>query len=375
MPWGTVGHMLAQVLTVTADDTTGALETAAACADARWRAVVVAPGGRVRSDAAATAEASPTVRVHDLRSRHLPGDEAASRVRAIVQSEPTFTAHKIDSTLRGRWALELEAVAHAGRPVLLVPAFPAAGRTCVDGTVLVDGVPVHRTAFGTDPRSPVVSSRPADVLHGAVSARDAGAVRAAFAEGARIVVADASTDADVTAAVRAAAGHPAVVVAGPAAVVATRVRLAVPGPDDAAIDTWPANGNSGIEEPVLVVSASRHPAALAQCEAAAARGVLVVQPPAGARVEDADLVLAELAARVVDHLATDGRLTTVVVVGGDTAAAVIGDQPVTVTGTLGVGVADGRVVLAGRPVRLVTKPGGFGADDAIVALLDGALPR
>lgn len=355
--------MRERVLTVTADDTTGALETAAACADAGWPAVVLAPGGGVP----ATAGAGPAVWVRDLRSRHLPADEAASRVRSVVRSEPALAAHKVDSTLRGRWAAELEAIAEAGRPVLLVPAFPAAGRACVDGTVMVDGIPVHRTQAGSDPRSPVTSSRPVEVLRAAVSARDAASAQAAFAGGARLVVADASTDADIDALVRVAAALPGTVVAGPAAVVAARVGPAS-GPGSGRRRSSCAGAL--LAGPLLVVSASRHPAALAQCEAAEAGGALVLRPPDGARVEDADRVLADLADRVLERLAREPVIATVVAVGGDTAAAVIGDEPVTVTGTLGVGVADGRVRLAGRTVRIVTKPGGFGAADAVSALFD-----
>jgi D-threonate/D-erythronate kinase len=44
------------------------------------------------------------------------------------------------------------------------PAFPAIKRTVVNGTLLVDGVPVHQTSFSRDPVSPVTRSDIVEVL-------------------------------------------------------------------------------------------------------------------------------------------------------------------------------------------------------------------
>lgn len=341
---------------VTADDTTGALETAAACASTGRPCLVVPHGVAVPASAGALI-------VLDLRSRHLPPDEAASRLRSVVDALPALRAHKIDSTLRGNWAAEVEAIAHAGRTVLMVPAFPAAGRTCVGGVVCVDGVPVHETAFADDPRSPVTTSRPTDRLPGAASAHDVGAVRAALAEGVRIVVADAADDADVAALAACVAGHPDIVLVGPAGAITAVIAPDRPGP--APMPLAPR---------VLVVSASRHPTALAQLAELRALGVTVVQPPDDASIDDADGVLARLAADAHRHLAVDPSIRTLVVVGGDTAAAVIGGAVVTVEGSLGVGVAVGSIDLpSGRTLRLVTKPGGFGEPGTLVDVLRDAL--
>ena len=348
---------------VTADDTTGALETAAACADLGWAATVRVSDDDDGEDAT---DAPATVAVLDLRSRHLPADEAAARVRGPALTAG-FRCHKIDSTLRGNWAAEVEAIAHAGRPVLVVPAFPAAGRTCVDGCVLVDGVPVHETAFGHDPRSPVTSSRPVERLHGAVGAADLAAVRTAFADGRRIVVADAVTDDDLDRWAGVAVDHPEVVLVGPAAVATSfAARLSPDLPAPTALERLVGE--------VLVVSASRHPAAAAQFERLRACGVAIVRPPDDADPADPDGVLSDLAAAALARLAAESTIRTVVVVGGDSAAAVLGRAAVHVEGALGVGIAVGRTVLAGREVRLVTKPGGFGGADTLVDVLQDVLP-
>lgn len=335
---------------------------AAACADAGMRSAVTTSNVAVVSSAAT----SPDVVVLDLRSRHLAGEAAASLLVSILEREPSFRAHKIDSTLRGNWAFETTAIAQAGRQVLLVPAFPAAGRTCVDGTVLVDGVPVHQTAFADDPRSPVTGSRPIEYLPSAVAAHDLGSVRAAFAGGARIVVADAATDADVAALAAHAADHPEVVVVGPAAVVTSLFTGAlVSGGDSQSVVSPPRR----LEARALVVSASQHPIAIAQLTELALLGIEVVRPQRDARLDDAARVLCQLAAVVHARLAADSTITTLVSVGGDTTAAMIGDAVVIVEGTIGVGIAVGSIEFHGRPLRLVTKPGGFGVAGTLVDVL------
>src|SRR5262249_24425294 len=44
------------------------------------------------------------------------------------------------------------------RPIHFAPAYPALGRTVVNGTLLVNGVPVAQTEFGADRFNPIVES-------------------------------------------------------------------------------------------------------------------------------------------------------------------------------------------------------------------------
>ncbi len=62
-----------------------------------------------------------------------------------------------------------------------------------------------------------------------------------------------------------------------------------------------------------------------------------------------------------------GRRRTVVLVGGDTTAAVLGTSPMRVGGTLAPGVAWGAMP---DGVHLVTKPGGFGGASTLVDLFE-----
>ncbi|HTN80885.1 MAG TPA: four-carbon acid sugar kinase family protein [Acidimicrobiales bacterium] len=342
-------------LIVLADDRTGAFETAGACADLGARAAVVPFGVEPPDDAQCV--------VVDLATRHLP--YGAARVRA-ADAHPA-AAHKIDSTLRGNWAHELVARHEAsGRPVLVVPAFPAAGRTCEGGIVLVHGVPVADGDASADVRGPVRSSRPADHL------RDAGAgavdeLLPAEAErwldgpSAAFAVCDADTDADLAAVTRSWSRHRTVIPAGTAATIAAAARAVVTLKGSPL--TRPRLGL-----PALIVCASTHPVALAQVAVAEAAGVEVLRPQTTYRGDPAQIA-AVLGAEARAALST-GAFRTIVLVGGDTAASVLGDAAVTVGGTVGTGIAWSRPWGDDGPVAL-TKPGGFGVATTLVDLLSG----
>ena len=342
---------------VVADDRTGALETAGACADLGCEAVVVPFGpGAERTVARCV--------VIDLGSRHLPGTEAAKRAAAA----PDDAAHKIDSTLRGNWAHELVGRRRAsGRRVLVVPAFPAAGRTCVDGVVLVDGRPVSEGDAANDVRGGVRSSRPAEHLLQAGATSVDVVSRETVAtwlsdRASEIAVCDATTDSDLQAVVSLWNGHRDVVLAGTAATVAAGAAASLepmgmrPKPPDCA-------------GPVLIVCGSLHPMARAQAATAKAAGATVLV--SDATEGDAALVAAALGVEARELLAAHA-FGTVVVVGGDTAAAVLGETEVRVGGTIVPGVAWSRP-WGDRGPLVLTKPGGFGTASTLVDVLGSAL--
>ena len=75
-------------------------------------------------------------------------------------SRPGVLALRIDSTLRGNWGAETAALL-AGRAapdlVVITPAYPEAGRRCVDGQVTVGGRPLAEAVSGL-PGAPTSSS-------------------------------------------------------------------------------------------------------------------------------------------------------------------------------------------------------------------------
>ena len=351
--------MNTRVLLVTADDRSGAMEAAALCADAGWPCVVTSWGGERSSDP------DGAVEVVDLRSRHVAPHVAAERALETLRWPATRRAHKMDSTLRGNWATELAALA-SGRRVLLVPAYPSAGRTCEQGVVRVNGVPVADSEFGADLRSSSASSRPAEILGGDELA-DLNALAAWLGGGSTIAVADASTDAEVEQLVRMAAGVPDVLLAGPALVAGSLAH---------AMRTSVTPVRAPILHPgaVVVVCGSRHPASRAQALAVEGLPGVTIVWPTIASDNDAEVVALELAVRAHDLVAATGA-TTVVLLGGDTADAFIGERWVRLRGSLDTGVACGEMSVDGRSVTIVTKPGGFGHDLTVRNLLLPVLPK
>lgn len=345
-------------LLVTADDSTGATEAGASCADAGWSVEVV--------PFTATGSAAECV-VVDLRSRHVPPLEARRRIIAVTgPASGVRHVHKIDSTLRGNWADELGALVALDRRVVLIPSHPPLGRVCVGGVVLVDGVPVAGTEHGNDPRMPVRSSRPADSLKGVeVDGPDALAAWAAGAE--RVAIADAASLDEIDRLVSTAISVTDIVISGPASVVGAVARACSPRPPSPLPEPL-------LPPPVIAVCASLHSASRAQMAALAASGLdVTLVMSADDRAGDADIVAADVASRA-HRLVGELRARTVILLGGDTAAAFIGDAPVAVYGSVGPGISLSDATLGGTRLRLACKPGGFGTPNTLVDLMRRASP-
>ena len=127
---------------ILADDLTGAADCAIAFG-ARGRAAVVTWG----EDGNAL-DHNLSVLAYDLASRGVAAEIAAGRCTAVLErlSEPGRRLFKkIDSTLRGQPAAEIAAAlvhfkSGSGSALgVLAPAFPAAGRTTINGRILVNG--------------------------------------------------------------------------------------------------------------------------------------------------------------------------------------------------------------------------------------------
>lgn len=103
------------------------------------------------------------VLVIDAETRHLPREAAYWRVyylvRKAVEAGVPHIYKKTDSALRGNIGGELRAVLEASgeRFLPFIPALPAMDRVTRNGTHYIDGVPIHKSAFGEDPYEPVKS--------------------------------------------------------------------------------------------------------------------------------------------------------------------------------------------------------------------------
>ena len=144
--------MTARKLGIVADDLTGAMDSSGYFASLGFSTVVVL-------DPNFSCDA--TVLVITTNSRAEDPKVARERVRQAMHGMAERVVYKkIDSTLRGNIGEELQVAvaAMASEKVVVAPAFPAVGRTTVDGILLVNGVPVAETQFAHDPISPVKES-------------------------------------------------------------------------------------------------------------------------------------------------------------------------------------------------------------------------
>ena len=385
-----------------ADDLTGACDAGAQFAGRGPVPVFVAPS-------------SPgpewDIAVVDTESRNLSPDDASDRIRAAVTRLGERLAgkllfKKIDSTLRGPVAAELDALLDASgrRAALVCPAFPGQHRTVVDGNLLVNGAPVHESPVGKDPAfaggtSDVVeivgrgAKRPVrrlplarvrgdqdDLAHVLSNARD------------EILVADASKDDDLDRLAESALSARELVLVGSAGLA----RAVAAAHGEATASTRVPDGRAW-----LIVAGSLHPATRAQIdrlERAGVQGVrligdrdpdtasLVEQIKAGrpAFITTSEVTVTTAGARhaiamrlagLAANVLARSRPDLVVVTGGDTAIEVlraIGANRIELYGAPSTGLGLGAAVVDSTTrFPLLTKAGGFGPPDLLISLLGG----
>jgi len=382
-------------VTIIADDLSGACDAGALFAGRGPVGVFVAPGlPDARRPAAAV----------DTESRTLAPPDAAARVRRSAAGlEERLRGgrlfKKIDSTIRGNVAAELDALMSAtgATTALVCPAFPAQGRTVVHGLLSVLGVPAHEGAAGRDPDYPGASSdlveifsrdssRPVSLLPLKEIRSPLEDLARALAERSGVVVADAEVDTDLDALARAALGHPGILLGGSAGLArgaASAWGYTAPAPALPAPGGW------------LVVAGSRHPATRAQIDALETAGAAGVRL-GGRREPDLAKVVSAIRAGRPAFVSSDdaaegtrediaarlaGAATRVLseaspavfaITGGETAHAVmqaLGARRLELDGAPASGLALGRLVVNEvSTLPILTKAGGFGPPELFVAL-------
>ncbi|HTU00777.1 MAG TPA: four-carbon acid sugar kinase family protein [Candidatus Sulfotelmatobacter sp.] len=369
----------------------------------------------------------------NTNSRALTPRVAAQRARvaaeALRRAGVEAVYKKIDSTFRGNVGAELDAIlaVYPAPLAFLTPAFPPAGRAVRDGILTVQGIPVHRTAIGRDPVTPVHEShlptllgrqcrRPVHSL--SLAALRGGALAQARllaswrAQESAVVVADAATAGDLARLARLLLREQLFGVAAGSAGLAEALSRAL---------CWRRRPGAGAPDgkgAMLVVVGSPNPVSLEQIAWAESREqVPVVRAtlreilgdgdcyrrelervvrklrPEVTAGRDAILTLAqrnadptrrplrptasrtlsEFLGQAARRLAGGGGLGGLVLCGGDIAMAAcgaLGARGVELRGEVEPGVPWGQLVggdLAGLPT--VTKAGGFGQPSAFARAL------
>ena len=341
-----------RTLFITSDDRTGALEIAGTIANARFSV----PCGPHADDEICC--------VVDIASRHLDPAAAQRQAAAAHARDSHFRCHKIDSGLRGNWPFEVRGLLQLGHRVAVVPSFPDGGRRCLNGVVYVDDVPVLESPFGKDPLTAPRSSRPMEILEST-----------GCADG-DVVVWDANDNAELEAAAQRCRDEGRAIV-GPSGAVAAYAATVFPDLAPRDVPLLP---------PVLVLCGSLNAMSREQIarlgvpiftlsdelqlpQAGATQGAITVVAtpvPAGAiHTREARQVAAAMARCAHGALETGCGGGTLFVLGGDTAAAVIGDETLEVLGTIDTAIPIARF----RGGYLVTKGGGIGWSDTLAKLL------
>ncbi|MFT3973370.1 MAG: four-carbon acid sugar kinase family protein [Amaricoccus sp.] len=341
---------------IVADDLTGALDSAVALVGAGLTCVVA----RRPADVPAALAMQPDVLSVSTASREGDAGAARAAVAAVLAAAgplPPLVVKKVDSRLKGHVADEVAVLAgHAGyHHALVAPAIPAQGRTVVAGRLIGAGV-----------------AAPIDVA------------AALAGSGLEVVVPDVSTDADLDGALAALAGGPPTLLVGAAGLTAALARRLSPG-------RW-AMPVPRLQAPVLLAIGSRDPITLAQVDRLVATGWAAVTPapdglcPAGAGGRGVLRMVAgggafdaraagERFAEGIAQLVRAEGVGTLLGCGGETADAILGalgQGVLVIDGEVLPGMPVSGMVVDGRRVQLVTKSGGFGAVDALVAMVAAA---
>jgi 4-hydroxythreonine-4-phosphate dehydrogenase len=322
---------------IAADDLTGAADALAPLAARGWDCRVVLDADGLRPARRGAAQALDT----NCRSTSLAaqGPEAVARVRRHLAAAEVALL-KVDSLLRGHVAADVAALADGRTRIVVAPAFPARGRglrgepaRTLAAELAAHGLDPHVVELGAD--GDELASR-------------------------RVLVVEAETEADLLRVV--ADRDPSTLWVGSAGLAGA---LAAAAPRAAVVRPALRSG------PVLTVVGSRTEIASRQVQEALrgrdglldvdAGGDLLVAPSPGDGPDDVEQVRA--IARGLR--AAEARFEALVLVGGDTARAVLstfGIPSLDVVGELEPGTAvcvapDGRTV--------VTKSGSFGDDGAL----------
>ncbi|XWN31079.1 MAG: four-carbon acid sugar kinase family protein [Devosia sp.] len=368
---------------ILADDLSGALDTAVMFAGAHNATVTWGPAPGAQSLA------------HCLNTRALPEDAAAEAMAAashwLMAGDIAFK--KCDSRLRGHVAAELAAMCTAARigRVIVAPSYPAQGRIVVDGRV------VTHSKRGCV-REPV--DLRAQLTAAGVNARH---IRAGAAVGDGITIADARTDSDLDLIVEAGLYRDAPVLwcgsAGLAGALARRLDTPAPrparpqGPCLLAIGT---NHPSTQHQVTALRSAAALPRPLFEApipderdstsdSEAASSGQITKALQAGKHVlvmlsptEPCDPGEARAVVRKsIAHLAKLAPEPSAAIVTGGATLRTLMDatnaSAITLHGVFAEGVPVGRIVGgAWDGTTIVSKSGGFGNADLLVALLRAA---
>jgi len=357
------------VLGVVADDLTGAADASVQFAKRGFRTLLSLDSmilGSTTLDSWTLDSPDSSVFAVTTDCRALDNNAAETLTADAVEALMNAGVHriflKIDSTMRGSVPGQLAGALAAWRKryldagAVVCPAYPAMGRTVESNQLLVHREPVERTAFGRDPVTPVKTSDMAALLGGLT----------------HVSVVDAATDADLMAIAKSiSAAGPSVVAVGSGGLAgALAATWCEPSASRiAASDIIPKQKKPRI----LLQVSSLNPVSHAQVARLKGECSDVVVLLAPAERGDSAAVVESLAREFVERF-EHGPWDILGLIGGDGARetlAQLGASGIRVVDSLLEGVPLGLVVGGQADATPVfTKAGGFGAEDALVRIVE-----
>jgi len=350
-----------------ADDLTGACDSGVAFLAAGRPVRVVLDASSLDAKRLLELEASgcESVWAFTTETRNLMPEEARKRVAYSIltlhpMSQDALLFKKIDSAARGHLGVEvMAALQHSGAALALVaPAFPKAGRTVASGILSVGDCSGQNATVVLRELFPQVDANDIDVLSAGSELHLEQGIARAIANGTRILLCDASTQADLErlAAVALPMRQPLLWAgsAGLAHALAGVLPVLDPPP------VLPSTHRSGR---TLLFAGTSHPVTslqlshLEQHSGAPARATHRIQLDTASEQE----IVAAFTAMPVAAL---------ILTGGETAAFVLralGASGIALAGELAAGIPWGFIEggLAGGCI-VITKSGGFGEHDALL---------
>jgi len=409
------------------DDLTGACDVGAECIRSGWR-VRVEFGGPAAWKSMQLPGRGEIV-VVDLETRRLSprmaGKRAGDAGKAFGRRGIRPFFFKMDSTLRGNFVREAESLRNAVHAPLVwfVPANPAQGRWTVEGRVFVNGIPLERSAYARDPLYPARTGEIPGYFPERKAARlllherlSTGMRRSWISRGVTNVSVDATGDDDLQSAAKIIPQSDLVFGASPMAKFLAGRAPGNPRTRARMGGRWPACWRGRRVEPWarrwrqrrlasggrwLGIFGSLNPLTTAQLKRAGkCRGTKVawigpehlhggreIAAPAGARVWLVALnpgafrymregggslgrgnriagALGRISAQCMRNFSPDGLMLS----GGLTAMGVcenLGITGLSLHEELSPGLVSSSALWKGPALEIITKPGGFGAENAL----------
>ncbi|MBS7651038.1 four-carbon acid sugar kinase family protein [Candidatus Bathyarchaeota archaeon] len=405
---------------VIADDLTGANDTGVQFSKQGLRTIVL-----TRVESLKDMPRNIDVIVIDTESRALPSSLAYDRVKIaaekLVEAKVPIIYKKIDSTLKGNIGSELDGVMDVTgiKTAIVAPAFPANKRITVGGYQLVNQVPLSKTEAAFDPVTPVRESH-VPTLIARQSRRKVGYVglasvmelqslvenlRDCVQRGEEIIILDSITQGDLKRIAQAAvklnlhrltcgpaglaeelpqamgliSGKPVVVISGSVSEVTMRQIAHAEGAGCIVVEVDTAKVIRGqriqevhrvVNETKRIVSQGFDVIISSARTKEAVSGDLKIGESLGMTSVEVSNIIGLVLGEIASEVSAIGGVSGIFLTGGTTA-----NRALEVMGAYGTEVDDevspgipSSIIVGGRcsGLRIVTKAGGFGDEDAIM---------